>query len=175
VEQLTCGGPLRRDLLGFIASNAGQLRELSLKPCIIDLRSHRASDIAVLKTASGFPRLPRLTKLWLPNRWLEFAMCAMWHVDGKKFTEANQQVVAAYSAQLTSLSVTVITSSSSLSGWIRLLFGRGYQLEHLSIEGTGQRVFEWEEEPEGLELERAGSSPGTAQPHIAGTVRSSPG
>ena len=125
VRELRCR-PLQRELLSIAASHAQQLRALDLSGCTTPLSGAPASELALLLTASGTPRLRQLTKLWLPK----YSGSSR---SDKRHTAASQQLVAAYSAQLTSLAVSLATESSA-SSWLRLVFGRCRQLQYFGFQ-----------------------------------------
>ena len=119
-------------VVSAIGSYALQLRELCFRYCDDDLPSGPAWDFSSLMIESGGPRLPHLTKLSLPtisllvstDDWQQEPAC----------TAASQRLVAAYSAQLTSLRLTVV-AVTSVSSWFRLLFRLCDRLDELTIEG----------------------------------------
>ena len=142
LKRLVCSGPLSHALLTMIAmqSQLQQLRELDLTGCIVDLRSGPALDLGPLMTASFAPRLPQLTKLHLGASGIRNR--GPGHCNPRlerAFTAACQQLVAAYSAQLTSLTVDVL-SAWTLSAWLHLLFGYCRHLAVLGITRLGQHV-----------------------------------
>jgi hypothetical protein len=156
LEQLTCRGPPSRALLGLIASYAKQLRELNLASCNADLRSGPALDLSPLTTASGAPCLPLLTTLLLPGYPTVYEGESNQRQEPEleqAFTTASQQLIASYCAQLTSLSVTVV-SAPSINTWLCLLLDRCHHLHHLGIRSCGTRL--WNEPPLQLQLEPAG-------------------
>ena len=119
-------------VVSAIGSYALQLRELCFRYCDDDLPSGPAWDFSSLMIESGGPRLPHLTKLSLPtisllvstDDWQQEPAC----------TAASQRLVAAYSAQLTSLRLTVV-AVTSVSSWFRLLLRLCDRLDELTIEG----------------------------------------
>ena len=157
LEQLTCSGRLRLELLTLIASHALQLRELDLRSCSLDLSSKRASDLSSLMTASGAPCLPHLARLFLPAHCVVYSSSYRWKpYEEQAYTEAGQQLVVAYSAQLTTLSITVL-NTASLSAWFQLL-ARCRHLHSLTIRGLSAVA-----EPP-VELQTESESAGRALP-----------
>ena len=159
LERLGCCGPLSRELLSIVASCAQLqwLRMLSFHWSTVDLWSGPALDLSSLMTATGEPRLPPLTQLRLPtNRVLGNAGDCCAPEREQAFAAASQQLVAAYSAQLTSLCVAV-SSAPSLRSWLCLLLTRCRHLADLSIDvldcgdlhAGPPLALQWEPEPAG--------------------------
>ena len=171
LEQLNCSCLLSAELLGLIASHLQQLRELDLKACPVDLCSGPALDFSPLLTASAAPRLPMLTKLafpiffGFPDLW----STALWRPElVQTFITASQQLVAAYSAQLTSLDITFV-SGGSINTWLRLLLGRCHLLTELQLEYVpAQRVRHYEPPLEAVELQ---SAPASTERVVSGLQR----
>ena len=122
-------------MLSIFASHAQLLRSLNLDQCRVAEGSGQAWDLSCLMSASGAPRLPHLTELLLPDpskigdEWGRPDLEDTW-----LFSTTSLQLVAAYSAQLTSLSVTVLIGSS-IGDWLRIVCGRCCRLERLCILG----------------------------------------
>jgi hypothetical protein len=140
LQELDCCGELRPEQLCLIAY-LQQLRILHLRRCTVNLSLGPACDLSPLMTASGTPRLPHLTELSLPMLGSYTDVPCQSELI-QAFANASQQLtVTAYSAQLTSLSVTVV-SSSTLGSWVRLLFLRCHHLRDLCIEATRRECTE---------------------------------
>jgi hypothetical protein len=111
-----------------------QLRELDFTWCTVDLCTGPSLDFSPLMAASCSQHgLLHLNKLRLPA-W--YILCGHGYPRTPEleqaFDAACQQLVTSYSAQLTSLSLTVI-SVSSLTPWFRLLLAHCGRLESLSV------------------------------------------
>ena len=131
MKQLKLCGPLRRELISAIGSYAQQLQQLMLRSCGVG-SSGPAWDFSPLMTESGAPRLPHLTVLSLPTTW-DVTRSESWLPELEQAcTTASQQLVAAYSAQLTWLDVPVL-NAASVSSWLRLLFCRCDHLDDLCV------------------------------------------
>ena len=134
LERLTCGGALSRDLLSLVASRLQQLRELNLEACDV-LSSHRVPAVPALMTMSLAPRLPLLAKLRLPASRPSSKFNGLWQSKLMEAEDAaSEQLVAAYSAQLTALAVTVL-SWQDIGNWLHLLLSRCRQLHSLAVRG----------------------------------------
>ena len=132
LKKLEVVGPLRRELLSALAPHAQQLRELRLIHCGIDLRSGPAWVFSPLMSESGAPRLPHLTVLSLPTTW-DVTRSESWLPEQEQAcSTASRQLVAAYSAQLTSLRVPVL-SEASVRSWLRFVFCRCDHLDDLCV------------------------------------------
>ena len=132
LEQLSSRCPPSPELLGFIVSHLRQLRELDLEWSIAGMYAAQTLDFSPLTTA---PRLPHLTKLSLPA---PRRPGLPWE-QHQAFTAESQRLVSAYSAQLTSLAVT-LPSLSCLIPWLRVL-SACHLLSELVIKGS----MEWNE------------------------------
>ena len=132
LQQLWFSGPLSGGLLSLVASQAQQLSVLSIGPMDAAAGSDSVPDFSALMTASGASRLKQLRQLslsfGLPDQ-VTFP-----HELEPAYTAACQQLVAAYSAQLTALDLSVHTGSS-LGSWLRLLFSHCRQLASLDLYG----------------------------------------
>ena len=165
LEQLNCSCLLSPELLGLIASHLQQLRELDLRACPVDLCSGPALDFSPLLTASAAPRLPMLTKLAFPILW---STAPRRPELVQAFITASQQLVAAYSAQLTSLDISFV-SGGSINTWLRLLLGRCHLLTELQLEYVpAQRVRHYEPPLEAVELQ---SAPASTERVVSGLQR----
>jgi hypothetical protein len=130
LERLFCSGWRSRELLSLVLSHTQQLRELNLDPCALRAAMDPASSPPCLLTAAGAARLPHLTRLHL-------RACDSHNSHNSQmeqpYTAASQQLVAAYAAQLTVLSVAVMPRSS-VSAWLHLVFSC-QDLLQLSLRG----------------------------------------
>jgi hypothetical protein len=110
--------------------------------CYYFLPAELSFSLSFLMTACGAPRLPHLTKLHVPDWRPERSDGdSRYYAVEQTCNEASQQVVAAYSAQLVSLTVQIF-SSASLKPWLRLVFTRCRHLGDLDITGTGVLQYE---------------------------------
>ena len=141
-------GSLTREPVSAIGSYALQLRGLHCTPTEESSTQGPAWDFSPLMTESSAARLLHLTKLSLPTIW-HVTPTESWQLE-QAFTTASQQLVAAYSAQLTSLCLRV-WGDASVSSWLRLLFSCCDRLDDLTIEWG---AFEWIR-PVELQLELA--------------------
>jgi hypothetical protein len=101
------------------------LQRLDLESYTLGPRSALALDLSLfslLLTASGTPRLPHLSALQFPveQNYCDDLNDPLQREREQAFTTTNKQIVAAYSAQLTYLSVTLLIASS-VDPWMRVL------------------------------------------------------
>ena len=162
LQQLAYVGSPSRALVSAIGSYALQLRELVLTVCIVVQRPSPAWDFSPLMTEAGAARLPHLTKLSLSTAWDGTSEYSWQPELEQACTAARQQLVAAYSAQLTSLHVEVL-SAASVSSWLHLLFSRCDRLDDLSVEAGLPR---WTHHPLELQLESAETGDALSLPNL---------
>jgi hypothetical protein len=134
LQELVLRCPLSRQLLNLLPLHLQQLKTLDLDWCSVNLGSGPALELSPLtpQTIPAASPLPHLSQLSLPMQGILSDSVGPWQPDLEQaFTATSQQMVTAYSSQLTSLSVTVLRVSS-LGAWLRL-FASCHRLHTLCI------------------------------------------
>ena len=155
LRELRCVGRLNHRLLRLVVSQAQQLRCLDVRDCELELHSEDFEPALVLSglvTAAGAPRLRRLTTLRLLSSGIH-GNGRHWPQRDRAFIASSLRLVAAYSAQLTTLSVDV-SDEHSINPWFRALAARCRQLENFSMVMSS-----WYGPPVELQLEPAPGEP----------------